>query len=78
LEHYIGVADWDFNLPCNIIRQLMVQESRFIVKKHQSLVGGFKHLDDFPFHLWVVIQTPLTNSYNIFQDDSCTTKITKQ
>ena len=37
-----------------------------------ELVGGVKHLDYFPFHIWDVIPIPLTNSI-IFQDDYCTT-----
>jgi hypothetical protein len=38
-----------------------------------SLVGGFKHLDDFPFHIWIygMSSFPLTNSI-IFQDGYCT------
>jgi hypothetical protein len=31
-----------------------------------ELVGGFKHSDDFPFHIWDVIRNPLTNSTFIF------------
>ena len=27
------------------------------------LVGGLKHEIYFPFHIWVVIRNPLTNSY---------------
>jgi len=44
-------------------------ENRVLHKSNSlsSLVGGFKHLDYFPFHLWDVIPTPLTNSI-IFQD----------
>jgi hypothetical protein len=34
--------------------------------RNTELVGGFKHLDNFPFHIWDVIPTPLTNSI-IFQ-----------
>ena len=25
-----------------------------------NLVGGLEHLDDFPFHIWLVIRNPLT------------------
>ena len=32
-------------------------------KKKLVLVGGLEHLDYFPFHIWVVIRNPLTNSY---------------
>ena len=38
----------------------------FYVKKTCGLVGGFKHDFYFPFHIWDVIPTPLTNSI-IFQ-----------
>jgi hypothetical protein len=39
-----------------------------------ELVGGFKHDFYFPFHIWIVIPTPLTNSYSYnFQDGDCTT-----
>ena len=27
------------------------------------LVGGLEHFEHFPFHIWDVIQNPLTNSY---------------
>ena len=36
------------------------------------LVGGFKHDFYFPFHIWDVIPTPLTNSM-FCQDGDCTT-----
>ena len=38
-----------------------------------KLVGGFKHLDYFPFHIWDVI-LPIDFHSIIFQDGYCTTK----
>ena len=35
----------------------------YVCFKHSILVGGLEHLDYFPFHIWVVIRNPLTNSY---------------
>ena len=32
-----------------------------------GLVDGFKHLDDFPFHIWDVIPNPLTITPSFFK-----------
>ena len=31
------------------------------------MVGGFKHLDYFPFHIWDVMPTPLTFTPSFFK-----------
>jgi hypothetical protein len=35
--------------------------------KSTSLVGGFKHGFDFPFHIWDVIRNPLTFTPSFFK-----------
>ena len=42
-----------------------------VLDNYANLVDGFKHGFYFPFHIWDVIPTPLTNSI-FFPDGYCT------